>query len=99
MINRVAQKFETGNERDIEFARGQFAAERRGMIEIDRPRPAVNQRPGVEIFDAADAQRRALVTRRPARARAASLARICVAGAEMMIIAVALHRDRGRLRE
>ena len=56
-VDRVAQKFETGNKRDIEFARGKLPAKRRRMIEMHRATPAVDERPGVEIFDATDAKR------------------------------------------
>ena len=55
-VNRVAEKLEAGNESDIEFTRAEPPAKRRWMIELDRPRPAMDKRPGIEIFNAADAQ-------------------------------------------
>ena len=56
-ISGVAQKLETGNKGKIEFASGKFTAKRRWMIEVHLVFPSSNERTGVEIFDAADAQR------------------------------------------
>ena len=56
-VNRITQKFETGDERYIQFAGREFAGERRGMIEIYRSAPVVNERTRVEIFNAAESQR------------------------------------------
>src|SRR6266404_3841025 len=53
-VNRVAQKFETGNERDVELGGGQFLAEHARMSEHDFARPSVNERAGVEILNATD---------------------------------------------
>ena len=55
-VNRVTQKFEAGDERNIEFAGCKFIAERRRMIEIHLAFPAVDERAGVEIFYATDAE-------------------------------------------
>jgi hypothetical protein len=55
-IDRVAQKFETGNKSNIELAARKPLTERRWMIEIDLPSPPLDERAGIEIFDAADAK-------------------------------------------
>ena len=55
-VNRVTQKFEAGDERKIEFAGRKFIAERRWMIEVHVAFPAVDERAGVEIFYATDAE-------------------------------------------
>ena len=56
-VNRIAQEFETGNEREIEFTAHELHAKRRGIIEHNVSRPTMNERSGVEIFDATDSQR------------------------------------------
>src|SRR5262249_38614803 len=56
-VNRTMQKFEAGNERNIQIAALEFSTKRRRMIEIDHTFPAMNQWAGVEIFNATDAQR------------------------------------------
>ena len=53
-VNGVTQKFEAGDERNVEFAGGKFIAERRWMIEVNVACPSSNEWTGVEIFDAAD---------------------------------------------
>jgi len=55
-IDRVAQKFETGNKSNIELTTCKPLAERRWMIEIHLTSPPANERAGIEIFDAADAK-------------------------------------------
>ena len=55
-IDRVAQKFETGNKSNIELTARKPLAKRRWIIEIHLTRPPTNERAGVEIFDAADAK-------------------------------------------
>jgi len=55
-VDRVAQKFETGNKSNIELTARKPLAKRRWMIEIHLTRPPANERAGVEIFDAADAK-------------------------------------------
>jgi len=62
-IDRVAQKFETGNKSNIDLAARKPLAERRWMIEIhlasppsDEASPPSDERAGIEIFDAADAK-------------------------------------------
>src|SRR6266513_2743722 len=56
-INRVAKKFETGDERNIELTVRKPLAEHRWMIEVHLTLPPSNERTGVEIFDAPDPQR------------------------------------------
>ena len=56
-VDWIAQKFETGSKGDIKLASAKFIAQRRWVVEIHVARPPSNQRPRVEIFDAADAQR------------------------------------------
>jgi len=56
-VDRVAKEFETRDERDIEITVRKLCAKGGGMIERNRTWPAVNERTGVEIFDAADAER------------------------------------------
>ena len=56
-VNRVAQIFEAGDERDLEFTRRELSAKRRWMIEVYPTAPAVNERPGVKIPDAAETHR------------------------------------------
>src|SRR6266487_493474 len=56
-VNRVAQKFETGHERNIELTARKPSAERRWMIEVHLTSPSSNEGTGVEIFDAPDPQR------------------------------------------
>ena len=53
-VNRIAEKLEAGNERDVEPAGGEFLAKRAGVIEDDFARPAVDERTRVEIFNATD---------------------------------------------
>ena len=55
-IDRVAQKFKTGNEGEVQLAARQLRTKRGRMIENDFPFPAVNQRSGIEIFDTTDAK-------------------------------------------
>jgi hypothetical protein len=82
-VNRVTQKFEAGDERNIEFGGGKFIAQRRRMIEVHLTFPAVNERAGVEIFYATDAEHsvpggRALsFTHRPVLARWGDRLRSC----------------------
>src|SRR6266571_3279702 len=57
-IDWVAQKFEAGNQRHIQLAFREHSTERRRMIKTDFPRPAMNERPGIEIFDATEPKRR-----------------------------------------
>src|ERR1044071_3781862 len=66
-VNRIAQIFKTRDERNIQLARGQSPAERRGMIKLDVARPTVDERAGVQVFDAAEAKRSAHFKRRPVR--------------------------------
>ena len=54
-VNWIAQKFEAGDERDIEIAARKSRAKRSRMIERDLTRPAADERAGVKIFDATDA--------------------------------------------
>ena len=56
-IDRIAQEFKTGNERDVQLAASELSAECRWMIENDVSFPAVNEGAGIEILDAADAER------------------------------------------
>jgi len=56
-VNRVAYKFETGDEGNIELTICKPLAERRWMIEMHLSAPPSNKRTGVEIFDAPDPQR------------------------------------------
>jgi hypothetical protein len=56
-VNRITQNFEAGDKRNIEFAGGKFIAERRRMVEVHVAFPAVDERAGVEIFYATDAER------------------------------------------
>ena len=56
-VNRVSQKFETGNKGDIEFAALEFSTQCSWMIEINSSVPSVNQRACIEIFDAANPER------------------------------------------
>jgi hypothetical protein len=56
-IKWVAQKFEAGDEGDVEIATGELGTERRRMIECDRAGPPTNERTGVEVFYAAEACR------------------------------------------
>ena len=56
-VNRVAQKFDTGDESDIELTLRKAFAKHRWMIEMHLTRPPTNEWAGVEIFDAADAER------------------------------------------
>jgi hypothetical protein len=55
-VNGVPQKFETGDERDVEGASRKFVTKNAGMIEHNFARPAVDERTRVEIFDATDPQ-------------------------------------------
>ena len=55
-VNRVTQKFEAGDERDIEFPGRKFIAQRRWMIDVHIALPTVDERAGVEIFYATDAE-------------------------------------------
>ena len=54
-VNRVAQKFQTGDKGNIQLTACKPLTERRWMIEIHLSRPPANKRAGVEIFDATDA--------------------------------------------
>jgi len=54
-VNWIAQKFEAGDERNIEIAARELRAKRSRMIERDLTRPAADERAGVKIFDAPDA--------------------------------------------
>lgn len=56
-VNGVAQKFETGNERNVQFTASELRAKRRWMIKNDVRFPAVNEGAGIEILNAADAER------------------------------------------
>src|SRR5205085_11573636 len=56
-VNRITQKFETGNERDVQFAARELRAKRRGVIEHDDAGPSMNQGTRVEIFNAANTKR------------------------------------------
>jgi hypothetical protein len=57
-VNRTTQKFETGNEGNVEIAAIEFSTKRCRMIKINgAPPPSVNQGASVEIFNAADANR------------------------------------------
>ena len=53
-VNRVAKKFETRDQRDIERSGGEPLAKGGGMIEDDLARPPVNERTRVEILNATD---------------------------------------------
>src|SRR4051812_24497602 len=53
-VNGISQKFETGNQRNIQFATRKLSAKRGWMIKRDLARPAMNQRPRIEISNAAD---------------------------------------------
>ena|SRR5207248_5106838 len=55
-VNRPPQIFQAGDQSDIEMPMLKFSAKGGRMIEIDRSGPAVNQRPSIKIFDAANAQ-------------------------------------------
>src|SRR5215470_16828855 len=55
-INRVAQKFEAGDKRNIALAVRESFAKRRWMIERHRAWPSSNERKGIKVFDAADAK-------------------------------------------
>ena len=55
-INRVAQKLEAGNKCHVESTVREPPTQNRWMIEIYLALPAADQRTGVEIFYAADAQ-------------------------------------------
>jgi hypothetical protein len=55
-VMRPTQILDARDERDIELAAREFCTKRGWMIEFNRPGPAVNQRPGVEVFYAADFQ-------------------------------------------
>jgi len=55
-VNRVTQKFEAGNKRDIKLTVREPLTQCRWMIEIDAASPAVNERTSVKIFYATDAQ-------------------------------------------
>jgi hypothetical protein len=55
-VNRVTQKFEAGDERNIEFPGRKFIAERRWMIEVHIAFPTADKRAGVEIFYATYAE-------------------------------------------
>ena len=55
-INRVAQKLEAGDKRNIELAVRELLTQCRWMIEIYLVRPAADEGTGVEIFYATDAQ-------------------------------------------
>ena len=56
-VDRVAQIFEARDERDLEFTRRELSAKRRWMIEVYLTAPTVNERPGVEIPNAAETHR------------------------------------------
>jgi hypothetical protein len=55
-VARIAQDLEDRHERGVEFASREVARQRRGMIENDRAVVAVNQRTGVQILNATDAE-------------------------------------------
>lgn len=55
-IDRVSQKFEAGDERNVQIAVCKLCAKGDGMIERNWTWPTVNKWTGVEIFDAADAR-------------------------------------------
>ena len=56
-VNRTTQKFETGNEGNVEIAAIEFSTKRCRMIKINgAPSPTVNQGTSVEIFNATDPQ-------------------------------------------
>ena len=54
-INRVPQKLETGNKRNIELAFRESVTQSGRMVELNIARPAADERTSVEIFYAADA--------------------------------------------
>jgi hypothetical protein len=55
-IDRIAQEFEARDEGKTDITTRELRAQRRRLIERNLSRPTANQRPSVEIFDAADAQ-------------------------------------------
>ena len=55
-VNRISEKFETGNERNIQLAAREPSAKRGWVIKHYLAGPAVGQRPRVEIFNTADAK-------------------------------------------
>src|SRR5205085_10696790 len=55
-IDWATEKFEAGDERDIEIATLKLPAKGGWMIKINVSGPAVNQRASIKIFDAANAQ-------------------------------------------
>jgi hypothetical protein len=55
-IDRIAQKFGARDEGKIDITTRELRTQRRRIIERNLSRPTANQRPSVEIFDAADAQ-------------------------------------------
>ena len=56
-VNGIAQVFEARDERDIELTDCELPAKRGRMIELNRARPAVNQRSRVQVLDAAEPSR------------------------------------------
>src|SRR4051794_33227173 len=57
-VDRIFQELEAGDEGNIETSGRELPAKRARVIKLDRPIPAEDQRSRVEVFDAADAQRR-----------------------------------------
>jgi hypothetical protein len=55
-VNRVAEKFETGDECQIELAGAQQCTKSGRMIEPNLAGPPMDERTRVEVFDAADPQ-------------------------------------------
>ena len=55
-VNRVAKKFEAGNQSYLKQIGGEFFAQDAGMIEDDFPGPSVDERTSVEVFNATDPQ-------------------------------------------
>jgi hypothetical protein len=55
-VDRIAQKFETGNKSYVEFTVRKLFAKCRRMIEFHLARPSSNERTSVEIFNAPDPQ-------------------------------------------
>ena len=56
-ISGIPEKFETGNQRNIEIAALQLGAQDRRMIKNNFARPTADQRPSIEIANATNTER------------------------------------------
>src|SRR5207237_2304491 len=91
LVNGISQKLKARDQSNVELAGREFSAQRRWMIQNHCARPAMDQRPSVEIFDATDPQRTSLgagcLGFNSGDARSVRRSR-----SDMTIMTVALHR-------